>query len=212
MNDFLALLVSNEEIKINSFKELINTENISISVQEGSFSNKVFKKVNYLQSIWITKIWVKISQFSFCNKFSKILFIETIVLIKLWIFYCLIFFFLSFICWFHFKKQEFEINPNKIKTIQEKELFTRRTIDKLIEHKSVIVAESRVTHKILNSYSQYKLKETGDHEDFYMFGFVIRKNLNSKIKQNLKKMWAINILLTKYCIRNLCFFFSVSKL
>jgi hypothetical protein len=51
MNDFLALLVSNEEIKINSFKELINTENISISVQEGSFSNKVFKKVNYLQSI-----------------------------------------------------------------------------------------------------------------------------------------------------------------
>ncbi len=51
MNDFLALLVSNEEVKINSFKELINTENISISVQEGSFSNKVFKKVNYLQSI-----------------------------------------------------------------------------------------------------------------------------------------------------------------
>ncbi len=51
MNDFLALLVSNEEIKINSFKELINTENISISVQEGSFSNKVFRKVNYLQSI-----------------------------------------------------------------------------------------------------------------------------------------------------------------
>jgi hypothetical protein len=51
MNDFQALLVSNEEIQINSFKELINTEDISILVQEGSFSNKVFRKVNYLQSI-----------------------------------------------------------------------------------------------------------------------------------------------------------------
>ncbi len=72
--------------------------------------------------------------------------------------------------------------------VHTKEIYTKKTINKLIKHKNVIVAESRVLHNIMNFYFQYKLIETGDHEDFYLSGFVLKKNVNSKIKNILKKM------------------------
>jgi tRNA splicing ligase len=57
-----------------------------------------------------------------------------------------------------------------------------------MKHKSVIVAQSRVLHNIMNLYYQYNLIETGDREEFTMAGFVIRKSLNSTIKNILNKM------------------------
>jgi hypothetical protein len=81
--------------------------------------------------------------------------------------------------------QNFTISSDRIKTVPEKELFTKRTINKLMNHESVIVAESRVLHNIMNLYYQYNLVESGDREEFTMAGFVIRKSLNATIKNIL---------------------------
>ncbi len=47
VNDFQALLVSKEEIRINTFKELIETKDLSILVEEGTYGDIVLKKVNF---------------------------------------------------------------------------------------------------------------------------------------------------------------------
>jgi hypothetical protein len=47
VNDFQALLVSNDELNIKAFKELIEIEDISILVQKGSYCEKIFKNVNF---------------------------------------------------------------------------------------------------------------------------------------------------------------------
>ncbi len=47
VNDFQALLVSKEEIRINTFKELIETTDISIIVEEATYGDTLLKKVNF---------------------------------------------------------------------------------------------------------------------------------------------------------------------
>jgi hypothetical protein len=93
--------------------------------------------------------------------------------------------------------QNFTISRDRIKTVPAKEIYTQRTINKLMKHESVIVAESGVLHNFMNLYYQYHLIETGDREDFRMAGFVIRKSLNSTIKNILNKVWVKNILLNE---------------
>jgi hypothetical protein len=46
VNDFQALLVSKEEIRINTFKELIENKDISILIEEGTYGDTFLKKVN----------------------------------------------------------------------------------------------------------------------------------------------------------------------
>ncbi len=53
MNDFQAILVSNEENQMNTFKELIESKNITIIVQKGSHCESVLKHVSKIsQSIF----------------------------------------------------------------------------------------------------------------------------------------------------------------
>ncbi len=47
VNDFQALIVSNDELNIKTFKELIEIEDISILVQKGSHCEKIFKKCKF---------------------------------------------------------------------------------------------------------------------------------------------------------------------
>jgi hypothetical protein len=47
VNDFQALLVSKEEIRINTLKELIENKDLSIIVEESTYGDTVLKKVNF---------------------------------------------------------------------------------------------------------------------------------------------------------------------
>jgi hypothetical protein len=56
VNDFQALIVSNDELNIKTFKELIEIEDISILVQKGSHCEKIFKNVRTLTTAYVFSV------------------------------------------------------------------------------------------------------------------------------------------------------------
>ena len=59
---------------------------------------------------------------------------------------------------------------------------------KLLDHKHVLVGNTRLVCNLRDYYYQYDLHKTGDDIFPYFSGFAMRKNLNAVIKTKLTKM------------------------
>jgi hypothetical protein len=61
-------------------------------------------------------------------------------------------------------------------------------LKKLLEHKSVILAESGSLKKVRDYFYQFNLIETGEDFSFFLFGYPINQALNNTIKSKFKEL------------------------
>lgn len=76
----------------------------------------------------------------------------------------------------------------RINTVPLKDITSTKTIDEVLQQKSVIVTETDIIRNIREYYNQFNLKEAEEDQNFFLYGFPINKSLNETIKSKLKNL------------------------
>ncbi len=75
-----------------------------------------------------------------------------------------------------------------METIDFDELFSFKTIEKVIHEKHVLLSDQYTISSILDFYYQFNLIKTGHDKDFHLNGFPVRKYVSSAFKYKLREL------------------------